>query len=165
MRSVLANKAVRLVLSISVSIWMAGGCLLGCSNSAIGAGLEYEAESSTQPSVKAESCHSAQSHHCCAGEKPKNEKPKKKIASSTKQPLGVPSFAPTPRGMIKDCPLVVNATAVTSKNSTHLPDAGRAPVSALPLIENKTEQSNPSLVVSFLPNRGPTHLRCCVFLI
>ncbi len=27
-----SNKAVRLLLSISVSIWMAGGCLFGCSN-------------------------------------------------------------------------------------------------------------------------------------
>jgi hypothetical protein len=159
MRSVLANKAVRLLLAISVSIWMAGGCLLGCSNSAMGADLEYEAESSTQASVEGESCHSAQSHHGAS------EKPKKKIASSSKQPLRVPSFAPTPRGMMKDCPLVVNATAVTSKNSTHLPDAGRGAVFVLPVIENKTEQSTPSLVVSFLPNRGPTHLRCCVFLI
>ena len=33
----LSNKAVRLLLAISVSIWMAGGCLFGCSNAAMAA--------------------------------------------------------------------------------------------------------------------------------
>jgi hypothetical protein len=165
MSPVLSNKAVRLLLAFSVSIWMAGGCLFGCSNSAMGAGVGQEADSLTPAIVAGESCHAAQSHHCCDSQKPKDQKPKKKITSSARQLPGVPSFAPGPLGMMKDCPLVVNATAVTSKNSSHLPDPGRGPVSALPFIENKTEQSNPSLVVSFLPNRGPTHLRCCVFLI
>jgi hypothetical protein len=140
MMPVFSNKSVRLLLAISVSIWMAGGCLLGCSNSAMAA--SWETDSSTPVIVAGKSCHSAQH-----------------------QPPGVPSFAPTPLGTMKDCPLVTNATAITSKNSGHLPDPGRVPVAALPLIENKTEQLNTSLVVSFVPNRGPTHLRCCVFLI
>ena len=149
----------KFLLSISVSIWMAGGCLFGCSGTAIGAETEHAA-----PTVVAgESCHTARSHDCCASQKP--QKPKKKIASNAKQPQGVPSFTPAPRGMMKDCPLVVNATAATSKNNGHLPDPGRGPVSVQPLIEKKIEQPNTSLVVAFLPNRGPTHLRCCVFLI
>ena len=124
-------------------MWMAGGCLFGCSGTAMGAESVHE----VQTVVAVESCHSKHS------------------ASHSKQPLGVPSFAPAPRGMMKDCPLVMNVTAVTSKNNGNVPDPGRVPVSALPIIESKTEQSNILHVVAYLPNRGPTHLRCCVFLI
>jgi len=158
MRSFFSMKAVRLLLGVTVSIWMAGGCLFGCGGSAMGAGLEPD---NSEPAVVAgESCHTARPHDCCA-----SPKPKKNVASNSTQPQGVPYFAPTPRGMTKDCPLVVTATAATSRNSDNLPDPWRGPVSDLSLIENQTEFSNTSLVVSFLPNRGPTHLRCCVLLI
>jgi len=138
-------KLVRLLLVLSVSIWMAGGCLFGCSNSAMGA--EPEDGTSVQTVVSHESCHAARSHHY------------------SKPPKWLTSFTPSPGGMMKDCPLVVNSTAATSKNSSHLPHPGRVPVSSLLLVENIIERSNTSLVVSYLPNRGPTHLRCCVFLI
>ena len=154
MRSFFSMRPMRLLLAFSVSIWMAGGCLFGCSGSAMAA------SDSTPAVVAAEICHAERSHDCCA-----TQKPKKKIATSAKQPKGVPAVAPSPPGMMKDCPLVVNATAATSKQNGHVPDPGRGPIAALPFIENKIEQSNTSLVVSFLPNRGPTHLRCCVFLI
>jgi hypothetical protein len=97
--------------------------------------------------VNHESCHAARSHHY------------------SKQPKWMTSFVPVPHGIMKDCPLVVNATAAISKNSSHVPNPGRASVSSLLLVENTIEQSSTSLVVSYLPNRGPTHLRCCVFLI
>jgi len=77
----------------------------------------------------------------------------------------VTSFAPTPRGMMNDCPLVTNATAATSKNTTNVPDPGRASVAALPQLEKQTQTPDNALVVPVLPNRGPTHLLCCVFLI
>jgi len=67
--------------------------------------------------------------------------------------------------MMKDCPLAVSATAVASKNSGHLPEPGPAPVAVLPLIENKTAQLVTSSLIPIPPNRGPTYLRCCVFLI
>jgi hypothetical protein len=35
----------------------------------------------------------------------------------------------------------------------------------LPLIESTAEHSNTSLVAHVIANRGPTFLRCCVFLI
>jgi hypothetical protein len=157
---------MRLLLSISVSIWMAGGCLFGCSGTVVAADLE--AGNSTQSVVAGESCHAAAaapSHDCCAAKKPAKKKPAKKIASNTRQPQGLPAFMPAPRGMMKDCPLVVNGTAATSKNSGHVVDPGHAPVATLPLIETNLEQSKVNLVKSILPNRGPTHLRCCVFLI
>lgn len=151
-----SNKAVRLLLSISVSIWMAGGCLFGCSNTGMAAEIS---ESNTIES--GESCHAAHSHDCCA-----KQKPKKQTASRMKQqPEGVASFAPAPRGMMRDCPLAVNATAVTSKSSTHVPDPGRVSVAVLPSFEKQAQLADNTLVVPFPPNRGPTHLLCCVFLI
>ena len=107
-----------------------------------------------------ESCHAERSHDCCA-----TQHPKKQTVRKVMQPEGVASFAPTPRGMMKDCPLIASATAVTAKSSTHVPDPVRVAVAVLPSFEKQIEHTNNNLVVSFLPNRGPTHLRCCVFLI
>ena len=152
-----SNKLVRLVLAISVSIWMAGGCLFGCSNSAMPAG---EVEDSVPPIEAGDSCHAAQSHHCCTAKKTKEQ-----VVRKLRQPAGLPSFAPGPRDMMKDCPLAVNATAATSKSSTHAPDPGRTPAAVLPSFEKQNIRADNNSVVSFLPNRGPTHLRCCVFLI
>jgi hypothetical protein len=133
-----SNKAVRLLLAVSVSIWMAGGCLFGCANIAMGG----EVVQSTENVIDAPmSCHAKRPH------------------------ANGPSFLPPPRGMMNECPLVVNSTAVTSKNSTHVPDPGRGPVAALPSFEKQIAHTDNTLVASFLPDRGPTHLRCCVFLI
>ena len=155
----LSNKAVRLLLSMTVSIWMAGGCLFGCSNTTMAA-------ENAVPTIEAEeSCHvgrPAKSHDCCASQQPK---PKKQTARTVPQPEGVTSFAPSPRGMMQDCPLVTNATAATSKSSAYGPDPGRAPVAVLPQFQKQTQFVANTLVVPFLPNRGPTHLLCCVFLI
>jgi hypothetical protein len=152
-----SSKAVRLLLSISVSIWMAGGCLFGCTSNASGAEIPQAAANVIEPG---NSCHAKRSHECCAAAKPK---PKKRVASNLKQ--GEPFFVPSPRGMMNDCPLVVNSTAVTSKNSAYVADPGSGPVAALLSLEKQSEHTDHNLVGSFLLNRGPTHLRCCVFLI
>jgi hypothetical protein len=155
-----SNKVVRLLLAVTVSIWMAGGCMFGCSNTAIGAEIS---QGDANVVEAGESCHAKRSHDCCtAAKKPA---PKKRVANLQQQLAGVPSFVPAPRGMMKDCPLVVNSTAVTSKSSAHVPDPARGPVDALPNFEKQIEHANNYLVVQYLPNRGPTHLRCCVFLI
>lgn len=143
MGSVFSMRVVRLLLSIGVSLWIAGGCVVGCTGSVIGA--EHEA-----PTVVASySCHGA-THE-------------KNVKTSSKP--GVPWFSPDLRGTMKDCPLAVSATAAPSKKSGHLPDPGRGPVATLPPVAKRSEPANIPQVVSFLPNRGPTHLRCCVFLI
>src|SRR5215207_1231717 len=144
-----SKKTVRLLLSFSVSIWMAGGCLFGCSNSAVGADFAINRESSTQAVDSGESCHAKRAHDCCA-----TAKPKKSTASTSRQLEGVASFIPAPRGAMKDCPLVVNSTAATSKSSSYLPDPGSAPIAALPRFEKQIELPDNALVVSFLPNRG-----------
>ena len=154
-----SNKMLRLLLVVSVSIWMAGGCLFGCSNTAVGAEVVQSSENIVEAG---NSCHAKRSHDCCTAAK---AQPKQLVASDLKQQLArVPSFVPLPRGM-NECPLMVSSTAIASKNSTHVPDPGREPVAALPSFEKQTEHTSNTLVASFLPNRGPTHLRCCVFLI
>lgn len=151
------NKLVRFLLTLNVSIWLAGGCLLGCSNNATAA----EAVDSSAQTVEAgESCHSAQAHDCCAA-----KKPKKNVIRQTRQPEGVASFTSAPRGAMGDCPLAMNATAVTSKKSAHVVEPGRGPVAVLATLKQQTQRANNGFPVSYLPNLGPTHLRCCVFLI
>jgi hypothetical protein len=151
-----SNKAVRLLLSLSVSIWMAGGCLFGCSST-----MGAEVESSTA-AVDSQNCHAKRTHDCCATA---TAKPKKRITKTLKRLADVPSFMPVPRGTMKDCPLVTNSTAATSKSGMHLPQPARGRVAALPTFERQAAYSDIPLDVLFLPNRGPTHLRCCVFLI
>ena len=155
-----SNKAIRVLLAASVSIWMAGGCLFGCSNSALGAEVSKDSQDTAEAGA---SCHAQRAHDCCTAAKPKS---KKHVASTLQQQLaGIPSFVPGPRGMMNECPLVVNSTAATSKNSAHVPDPGRAPIAALPTFEKQTVPTDNTLVAPFLPNRGPTHLLDCVFLI
>jgi hypothetical protein len=134
-----SNKAVRLLLAVSVSLWMAGGCMFGCANSAMAAEVAQGSENVMDAGM---SCHAKHS-----------------------QVAGAPSFVPTARGMMSDCPLVVNSTAVTSKNSTHVPAPGRGPVAALPGFEKQITHTDNLLVAPFRPDHGPPHLRCCVFLI
>lgn len=152
-----SNKVVRLFLAVSVSIWMAGGCLFGCSNSVMAADVVVDSVPTT---VAGESCHSAQAHHCCAA-----KEATRKVVRNVTQPAGLPSFAPGPHDMMKDCPLAVNATAATSRSSTQASDPGRIAEAVLPSFEKHVARSDNDTVVSFRPNRGPTHLRFCVFLI
>ena len=154
-----SNKVIRLLLAVSVSIWMAGGCLFGCANTTMGAEVSHD----TQNVAVAASCHAKRAHDCCPETKPKA---KKTVASNFMQELAsASSFVPAPSGMMNECPLVVNSTAVTSKNSTHLPDPARGPITALPSFEKETDYTDHTLAVPYLPDHGPTHLRCCVFLI
>jgi hypothetical protein len=152
-----SNRFIRLQLVFSVSIWMAGGCLFGCSNGVLAADVVDE----SVPTIEAgESCNAMQSHHCCAA-----VKTRKKVVHNARQPTALPAFLPAPRDAMNDCPLAMNATAVTSKNSTQGSDSGHTPAADLPSFEKQTLPADNISVVSFLPNRGPTHLRCCVFLI
>ena len=142
-----SNKAIRPLLAVSVSIWMAGGCFFGCTSTTMGAEVSHESRHSVDA---VPSCHAKRSHH----------------ASNLNQQLAaLPSFVPTPSGMMNECPLVVSSTAATSKNSIEMPDPARGAVTALPSFEKQTNHTDNTLVVTFPPNRGPTHLRCCVFLI
>lgn len=147
-----SKNAVRSLLCVSVSIWIAGGCLFGCATGSMGA--EPAQETALESSS---SCHAMPSHH--------SAKLKKRTTSNLKLLERVAYFVPGPHDLMKDCPLGVNATAATSKSSAHMPEPGRGPVTALPSFEKQTLHSECARVVPFLHNRGSTHLRCCVFLI
>ena len=166
MKSALFIKFPRVFLAFLVSVWMAGGCLFGCSNmQAMGA----ETVESSDTVIEGESCEpAAAAHSCCT--KPKQAKQPVKTVTTVKTRREALSTVPgetlttTPRGMA-DCPLMVNTTAVTSKSSGNVPEPGRTPVASLPRIDSQIEQVPITIASSYRPNRGPTHLLCCVFLI
>lgn len=151
-------KVVRLLLAVSVSIWLAGGCLFGCGSMAMAA------SETTQTAVEGESCHTISSqaghaHDCCAKPKPRKQT---QVKLNPNQKLAAVSSLPT--GMMSECPLMIGATAVVSKNSNS-PELVGVTTAALPLAISVGELTQRHIVDPFLPNRGPTYLRCCVFLI
>lgn len=163
-------KLTRLLLAVSVSVWMAGGCLFGCGN--LNA-MAAEATLSSASAAGDENCRVAQAHSCCTRPgAPRQMKAQQAKAKTTPQLTKVPlaafpngTLTAPPHGM-KDCPLLANNTAATSKSSSSSqPDPGRTPVAALPSVESVNEQTRVTIASSHVPNRGPTHLRCCVFLI
>jgi hypothetical protein len=156
-------KVVRLLLAVSVAIWLAGGCLLGCGNAAMAA--TGNAEKPAQTAVEGESCDRTQAHHCCSKAKPAKANPAKRRTIDPKLTEALMSLNSVPRGMMSDCPLAVNATAVTSKQNSNAPDLAHATTAALPPIADKGELPREHFSAPQLPNRGPTYLRCCVFLI
>lgn len=176
MHLALVSKAARLLLAVSVSVWMAGGCLFGCSNGEVLAAKVSPEANESSAAVSDESCNRSRQHDCCTrpnAQKPKAKKSKAPIARRQNQSTGqVPGLSAQgssaltgiPHSM-KDCPLMTNATAVTSKSNGNLPNPGHSSVTVLPAIKNTSEQTPFTPVRSYVANRGPTHLRCCVFLI
>ena len=149
-------KVVRLLLAISVSIWLAGGCLFGCSNMAVAA------SETAQPEVEGESCHVAHTHDCCTKPKPRKQTKVRPAVNFNETFAGVSSG---PREGMSECPLMIGATAVVSKNSSNSPEFIGTTTAALPFAFSDGELTPKQIVDPFLPNRGPTYLRCCVFLI
>ena len=168
MNPALAIKVSRLLLALCVSVWMAGGCLFGCSGSEVLAAEISSDANESSAAVSDESCNVSRQHDCCTrpnAQKPKTVKAQKQIARRpAAQPIDSSALAGIPHGM-KDCPLMTAATAVTIKSSGNLPDPGPVHVAVLPSIKSTSEQTQFTRDRSYLPNRGPTHLRCCVFLI
>lgn len=162
MKLALFIKIPRVLLAFIVSVWMAGGCLFGCSNMQVFAAGTVESEDIV---VEGDSCEPAPAHSCCT--KPKSTKqPVKTVDTTARKSLTTPgrTLTTAPRGMA-DCPLMANRNAVTAKSSGDIPEPGRTPVTLLPKIQSQIEQVPLTIASSYRPNRGPTHLRCCVFLI
>ena len=173
MNQTLVIKASRLLLALSVSVWMAGGCLFGCSNGEVMAAEVSAGANESSAAVSGDSCNRNRQHDCCTRPNASKAKVKKQVARQHRPAQAIPGLALAtsssaltglPHGM-KDCPLMTNATAVTAKSNGNLPDAGSAAVVLLSPIKNTSEQTLFTPDRSFVPNRGPTHLRCCVFLI
>jgi hypothetical protein len=157
-------KVVRLLLAVSVAAWLAGGCLLGCGNAAMAAESD---EQSSQAAVEGESCHTAQAHHCCAKAKPprKNQAAKGQTRIDPKLTESFLAVASMPSGMMNDCPLAMGATAITSKASSNAPDSDQTANAELLFTSGTGKLPQKHVVAQLVPNRGPTYLRCCAFLI
>jgi hypothetical protein len=174
-------KIIRVALSVSVALWMAGaGCMLGCDNMVAGAARESSSAAASTASnsstivASGDACASMHSHDCCARRAVRasgsTTKSDSKSAGNARTSASVfpgqvaPGFTATSSTMM-DCPLAVNAAAVLSKagsdqSNSALP-ATRANL-ALPRIQERATALFPQ---PLLPNRGHTYLRCCVFLI
>ena len=152
-------KVVRLLLAFAVSVWLAGGCLLGCGNAMA---AQNNDDQTTQDAVEGDSCHSAQAHHCCSKAK---AKPAKQIAVDPNLMESLRAVASVPKGTMSDCPLAMNATAVTSKANSNSQDTAQLANTLLPLMAARGELPQKHTIAPLVPNRGPTYLRCCVFLI
>jgi hypothetical protein len=150
-------KVVRWLLAISVSIWLAGGCLFGCGNMTMAAEVSTEAESCHAVSPQA-----SRSHDCCAQPKPKQVEQRKVNIQLNETFARISSV---PRGGITECPMMMGATAVVSKNSSNSPDLAGATTATVPVAVSDAGLPQRHIVDPFLPNRGPTYLCCCVFLI
>jgi hypothetical protein len=179
-------KTLRLVLSLSLVLWVGGaGCVFGCQALAMAAVDPGAAATDHSPAhldlstmVSGEACASAADHNCCA--KHHASSAQNVTSRSTKQARA--SGKPGPNsiaspgvatssivlalsdGTMHTCPLAMNATALATKarsdESTN--SVALAPVN-LPAID--LEKPTTSLPPTFCNNRGHTYLRCCVFLI
>lgn len=156
----LTKRVARVTLVVSVSLWMAGaGCMWGCSNMTAAAQTFPNTSQDQTTVVTSASCH-AKTHECCA-------KRAQKKSLTPKVEAGLSSLLSTlPEGMMKDCPLAIRASAVSTSKSTESTSdlAISSPVQAF-----RADRADNLAVVRTVPiqflNRGPTYLRCCVFLI
>jgi hypothetical protein len=154
------KRVARVFLVVSVSLWMGGaGCMWGCSN------MTAAAQSPSAPSldqttvVASASCH-ANTHDCCA----KGTQKKSSATNDKAAPFSL--LNSLPQGMMKDCPLAIRASAVSTSKSTksNLDLTFSSPVQPGRIHKPENLVLFPTVPVQFL-NRGPTYLRCCVFLI
>ena len=133
-------------------LWLAGvGCFFGCEMGVVSAATEVdEGEAVEQP----ESCPAFAGHDCCHKAKAESSKVNGSTARQT------PGRAPR----TDCCPLKGQAADSARKvgvADAHLAEAG------IPLKFNPHTNTRARLTTHRLrvPDRGSTHLRCCVFLI
>jgi hypothetical protein len=156
-----STKMARVLLALSVSIWMAGGgCIFGCSNLTMAANVSPVLDHDANVVVAGESCHQMRSHDCCA--KAKSTSPKASDANHGEESLGLIANS---SGMMNECPLLLNSTAASVKGNGDLHETPQAPVSPLFQLQGHYHQRVVDDDAPLKTNRGPTYLRCCVFLI
>lgn len=153
------KQILRLVLVVTVSLWMAGaGCLLGCSNEAQAS--SSNSLRSTETIVASDSCASA-SHDCCARKKARQPSSLNLVDLRQQHQL-----VALPPPMLGNCPMAQNASAVSVKVGAELSKAPLTRAVETPTAETTSvSRTYFSFDRPYLLNRGPTHLRCCVFLI
>ena len=156
----LVKKLLRLSLAISVSLWMAGaGCLLGCSNEA---NASSTASIESADTVVAEHSCASSSHDCCAKKQPQHESA---TANNPQTDLSASQVRSAQSSMMESCPMAVNASAIVSKGRAETPKASIAKTIEAPLPSTALASVMRNVDRPNFHNRGPTYLRCCVFLI
>jgi len=153
------RRTMRPVVASIIAFWITGaGCMLGCTSGSpalVSASGELSLLAAKRPDV----CVSTKSHSCCA----KSGGPK----INTRPPTFVNDAAllSYTSGAITVCPLSVRALVLGVKSRGDETFTTTA-------CTNYSASSNPAIrkrtrvfPLRDFPNRGDTHLRCCVFLI
>jgi hypothetical protein len=162
-------RIVRIALALTVALWMAGaGCLLGCENmvSAAGSNNGAAAPSSLTIVAAGDVCSSAHAKDCCAKHGSKvGARPAAKSTTSALAGALLPEVGAVPSSIMDNCPLAVNASAALSKAKQDQPSSVLTASPAGAFLSNTPDQTIAFSTRPQLANRGPTYLRCCVFLI
>jgi len=154
------RKILRFALAISVSLWMAGaGCLLGCSNETH---ASSNASIESADTVVAEHSCASSSHDCCAKKKAQQEST---AATNPHIDLSAAQVRFTQSSMMESCPMAVNSSAIVSKGRAKTPKASVVKTIEAPLPSTALANDTRDVDPPNCHNRGPTYLRCCVFLI
>jgi hypothetical protein len=141
---------IRRVAAAALVLWMAGvGCLFGCEMGVVSESAGVEAR---EAAAQEESCPAFAGHDCChkaearSGGGPDARQTPGHAPRTDCCPLKSQSADPARKSGVADAPLAGAGTPVklTPQTNTHAP-----------LISHRLR----------VPDRGSTHLRCCVFLI
>jgi hypothetical protein len=149
---------VRRLVALSLALWLAGvGCLLGCETDAAAAPAAVE----QQPlAPRADSCHAFAGHGCCHKSAPAG------TATSLQMDDAGASFqteTPQPTGH-NVCPLA-GQTADAARKVRHVDADAPGVNAALPDAPDARTHARLAARHLRVPDRGGTHLRCCVLLI
>jgi hypothetical protein len=164
MRFFASNRIVRVTLSLTVALWIAGaGCMLGCGNMTALAATEPQPAIDSTVVVASDSCAASHGHDCCA--KRAAKKAPEVVSNDSSKSVGVAVESDVPASAM-DCPLAVNATAALAKVQQQ-DDQNAVVTSGIhrEIFASTPEQGRALAPPLRLPNRGHTYLRCCVFLI
>ena len=182
---------MRFVLVPLLGLWLTGaGCMLGCEGmvataATAGNGQDVSASPHSEHTLtivaSGQTCPSngsatvsaevrSQSHNCCKRSRAESRtepatQPKSDIEPSNLSAATIVHSGASSSGMTGDCPLAGSKTAVVAKGRRSEASAPQLVAHSYLAAPNSREQSAPLFTPLLLPNRGPTYLRCCVFLI
>lgn len=149
-----ASVIVRRLAAAALVLWLAGvGCFFGCEMGVVSA-AEAEAVESSPRAARADSCPAFSGHDCCRESKAGGGTDAAPTAGQ------IPGRAPR-----TDCCPLKGQSADPARKSG-VADAPLAEAGT-PLKLTPHADTRPRLTPHLprVPDRGSTHLRCCVFLI
>jgi hypothetical protein len=159
------TRILRVALSLSLVFWIAGfGCIFGCESLAMAGASAHHgpADLSSSTVASGASCHKVVDHSSC----PKRRQSANKTAKAalSESMLASAPIIEIAGGMMRECPMALNAKALGTKPRT---DESATTIALEPIdlpIFNAV-RATVSPAPSFQNNRGHTYLRFCVFLI